>query len=137
MTPETAHLVPGPGGGTWVLSWLPGWDLTQDQAIDGMALDEILSDPEPEDREWALEMAALRARSLGMELEDVVVRLCARVIERDRRRHREEELERQRQEGTDRPPNEFGGRSYAGKTVARLFWEVWQARAISFLRRGR
>ncbi|MEC3919423.1 hypothetical protein [Nocardia sp. CDC160] len=134
MTPETAHLVPGPGGGTWVLSWLPGWDLTQDQAIDGMALDEILSDPEPEDREWALEMAALRARSLGMELEDVVVRLCARVIERDRLRYRDEE--RQRQEGTDRPPAESGGR-YAGKSVAQLLWEVWRGRVISFLHRGR
>ncbi|WP_369636057.1 hypothetical protein, partial [Nocardia sp. JMUB6875] len=84
LTPETAHLVPGPGGGAWALSWLPGWDLTREQAIDGMALDEMLSDPSAIDREWALEMAELRAESLGMGLEDVVVRLCARIIERDR-----------------------------------------------------
>ncbi|MEV6100135.1 hypothetical protein [Nocardia sp. NPDC051981] len=91
VTPETAHLVFGSGGGTWVLSWLPGWDLTREQAIDGMALDEILSDPSPADREFALEMAALRAESLGLRLEEVVVRLFARIAERDR----------QQQTGTD------------------------------------
>ncbi|MGV9836455.1 hypothetical protein ACWDUL_20025 [Nocardia niigatensis] len=103
MTPETAHLVFGPGGGTWVLSWLPGWDLTREQAIDGMALDEMLSDPSPADGEFALEMAELRAESLGLRLEDAVVRLFARIAERDR----------QRQSGTDgadRPPGASGGR---------------------------
>ncbi|MTE16672.1 hypothetical protein [Nocardia aurantiaca] len=102
-TPETAYLVPGPGGGTWALSWLPGRDLTREQAIDGMALDEILSDPTPADGEFALEIAALRAESLGMRLEDAVVRLFARIVERDR----------QRQAGTDgadRPPGDSAGR---------------------------
>ncbi|MFE3193095.1 hypothetical protein ACFXHA_29085 [Nocardia sp. NPDC059240] len=87
MTPETAHLVPGPRGGAWVLSWLPGWDLTQEQAIDGMALDEMLSDPSAIEGELALELATLRAESIGLGLEDVVVRLAARIFERDRIQH--------------------------------------------------
>ncbi|MVU77538.1 hypothetical protein GPX89_09815 [Nocardia sp. ET3-3] len=122
ITPETAHLVPGPDGGSWALSWLPGWDLTRDQAIDGMALDEMLSDPAPEDGEWALEMAALRAESLGMGLEDVVVRLCARIIERDRQRGQ--------QAGQDRPPGDNEGRSCSGSTVAQDIWRLVRPRWV-------
>ncbi|MFE2955038.1 SPFH domain-containing protein [Nocardia tengchongensis] len=96
MTPETAHLVPGSDGGRWVLSWLPGRDLTREQAIDGMALDEILSDLSATDEEFVLELAALRAESLGMRLEEAVVRLAARILERDRRQRRAE--------GQDRSP---------------------------------
>ncbi|MFJ9363858.1 hypothetical protein ACIRRA_05470 [Nocardia sp. NPDC101769] len=102
MTPETAHLVFGPDGGTWVLSWLPGWDLTRQQAIDGMALDEILSDPSPADGEFALEMAALRAESLGLRLEDAVVRLFARIAERDRQ-------QQAGADGADGPPGNSEG----------------------------
>ncbi|BEK94856.1 hypothetical protein [Nocardia seriolae] len=109
MTPETAHLVPGPDGGAWALSWLPGWDLTREQAIDGMALDEMLSDPAAVDAELAMELAALRAESLGMGLEDVVVRLCARVIERDRMRRR--------QAGDGRSAAGSAGRPGRGKVV--------------------
>ncbi|MFE3752806.1 hypothetical protein ACFXO9_00715 [Nocardia tengchongensis] len=96
MTPETAYLVPGSDGGRWVLSWLPGRDLTREQAIDGMALDEILSDLSATDEEFVLELAALRAESLGMRLEEAVVRLAARILERDRRQRRAE--------GQDRSP---------------------------------
>ncbi|MFE3028039.1 hypothetical protein [Nocardia tengchongensis] len=96
MTPETAHLVPGSDGGRWVLSWLPGRDLTREQAIDGMALDEILSDLSATDEEFVLELAALRAESLDMRLEEAVVRLAARILERDRRQRRAE--------GQDRSP---------------------------------
>lgn len=99
MTPETAHLVPGPAGSRWVLSWLPGRDLTREQAIDGMALDEILSDLASAEEEFVLELAALRAESLGMRLEEAVVRLAARIIERDRRQRRAD--------GADRPPGDF------------------------------
>ncbi|MGW2663025.1 hypothetical protein ACWCW7_18865 [Nocardia tengchongensis] len=107
MTPETAYLVPGSDGGRWVLSWLPGRDLTREQAIDGMALDEILSDLSATDEEFVLELAALRAESLGMRLEEAVVRLAARILERDRRQRRAE--------STDRPPGDSpGGRCRTG-----------------------
>ncbi|MEU6581429.1 hypothetical protein [Nocardia sp. NPDC046763] len=111
MTPETAHLVFGPDGGTWVLSWLPGWDLTREQAIDGMALDEILSDPTPADGEFALEMAALRAESLGLPLEDAVVRLFARIAERDRQ-------QQAGADGADGPPGNSEGPCRTGRPEA-------------------
>ncbi|GAB2519396.1 hypothetical protein [Nocardia heshunensis] len=110
MTPETAHLVPGPAGGAWVLSWLPGWDLTQEQAIDGMALDEMLSDPSAIEGELALELATLRAESIGLGLEDVVVRLAARILERDRIQHR--------QARADRPAGDSPERSTLGPAAA-------------------
>ncbi|AYF76271.1 hypothetical protein D7D52_23330 [Nocardia yunnanensis] len=102
LTPETAHLVPGPDGGAWVLSWLPGWEFTREQAIDGMALDEMLSDPDSVDGDLAVEMAALRAESLGIGLEDVVTRLFARVVERDRMRHRQADADRSEQSKPER-----------------------------------
>ncbi|MGW4352232.1 hypothetical protein ACWELJ_09070 [Nocardia sp. NPDC004582] len=109
MTPETAHRVSGPDEGRWVLSWLPGRDLTREQAIDGMALDEILSDLASAEEEFVLELAALRAESLGMRLEEAVVRLAARIIERDRRQRRAD--------GADRPPGDSpAGRCRAAHT---------------------
>ncbi|MFC9999325.1 hypothetical protein [Nocardia sp. NPDC127526] len=67
----------------WILSWLSERELTRDQAISGMALDEILSDPEPADSEQALAMAAVHAAELGISLREVVVRLSVRVAQRD------------------------------------------------------
>lgn len=81
ITPETAHYT----GDGWILSWLPGRLLTREQAITGMVLDETLSDPDPEDYLLAMEIAAVRAADLGLELAQAVVLLHARILERDRR----------------------------------------------------
>lgn len=81
ITPETAHDT----GNGWVLSWLPGRLLTREQAVTGMVLDETLSDPDPEDYLLAMEIAAIRAADLGLELAQAVLLLHARIIERDRR----------------------------------------------------
>lgn len=85
VTPEVARRVPGSVDGQWFLTWLPDYALTREQAISGMVLDEILSAPEPADDGFAMELATLRADSLGLELPDVVLRLCARIVERDLR----------------------------------------------------
>ncbi|MEU0538344.1 hypothetical protein ABZ319_00630 [Nocardia sp. NPDC005978] len=81
-TPETAHYIPTARGGEWVLSWLPDRALNREQAISGMVLDEFLSDPAPADDVFALELADVRAAQLGIELEDAILRLCARMLER-------------------------------------------------------
>lgn len=85
ITPESAEFVSTPGGGYWVLSWLPDTALTREQAISGMVLDEILSDPDPDDHLMAMELAAFRAADLGLSLTDALLRLYARILERDRR----------------------------------------------------
>lgn len=84
LTPEAAYFVPDPGGGKWLLTWFPDRLLTREQAIDGMTLDELLSDPRG-DAAAVTRAAAGYAASLGMELADVLVRLYTRAVERDRR----------------------------------------------------
>ncbi|MGW4247219.1 hypothetical protein [Nocardia sp. NPDC004722] len=82
ITPEVAYYIPDPGGGSWMLSWLPGRLLTREQALEGMRLDELLSDPLVEG-EAALWAGGVSAASLGVDLTEVVVRLVARIAERD------------------------------------------------------
>ncbi|WP_040785221.1 hypothetical protein [Nocardia pneumoniae] len=83
ITPENARLLPIPPGEAWELSWLPTVALTREQAVNGMALDELLSDPGTADNDLALEVAALRAAELGISLRDVLLRLYLRIAERD------------------------------------------------------
>ncbi len=70
----------------WVLSWLPGELLTREQARSGMVVDDILSDLTLVDDMTALEMAALHAADLGISMEDAVIRLAARLLERSAER---------------------------------------------------
>lgn len=81
VTPESAQRLPSLPG-QWLLSWLPGELLTQEQALSGMIVDDILSDPSLVDDLAAIEMAALHCAELGIGLDEAVVRLCARVLER-------------------------------------------------------
>ncbi|MBL1078215.1 hypothetical protein JK358_27785 [Nocardia sp. 2] len=85
VTPEIATCA-ATSGDFWVLSWLPGRVLTYEQAVSGMVLDEILSDPEPVDGDTALELAEIRAAELGLTLAEVVVRLAVRIAQRDEHR---------------------------------------------------
>lgn len=80
VTPETARLV---GPGSWELDWLPGIPLSYDQAVSGMVLDEVLSDPATVGDEMAVELAAVRAADLGLDLRSVLLRLSVRIAERD------------------------------------------------------
>lgn len=85
ITPEAAYHLPDHGDGRWMLTWLPGRILTREQAIQGMRLDELLSDPRV-DGEAVLRSAAIQAAALGLDPTDVVVRLATRIADRDRRR---------------------------------------------------
>ncbi|MBH0778908.1 hypothetical protein [Nocardia bovistercoris] len=83
ITPEYARYFPTNQGGHWLLSWLPEIPLTREQAINGMVLDETLSDPHLTDTATAMELAAHRARTLGTTLAAVVIRLSIRILERE------------------------------------------------------
>ncbi|MGQ4618271.1 hypothetical protein [Nocardia sp. R7R-8] len=83
ITPETARLLPFTSGTAWELSWLPTVTLTREQAVSGMVLDEMLSDPGTLTNDLALELAAIRAAELGRTLREVLLRLYVRIAERD------------------------------------------------------
>ncbi|WP_039794134.1 hypothetical protein [Nocardia araoensis] len=83
ITPETAKLLPFSSDSAWELSWLPMVALTREQAVSGMVLDEMLSDPGALTSDLALELAAIRAAELGITLREVLLRLYVRITERD------------------------------------------------------
>ncbi|MBF6465601.1 hypothetical protein IU427_10485 [Nocardia beijingensis] len=83
ITPEIARLLPSSSGAAWELSWLPTVILTREQAVSGMVLDEMLSDPGTITSDLTLELAAIHAAELGVSLRDVLIRLYVRITERD------------------------------------------------------
>lgn len=84
-TPEHAFRVDGAGAAVWRLSWLPEHRLTREQALAGMELDELLSDPAAVHDESAQRGVADRATALGVRYEQAVILLSRRMIERLRR----------------------------------------------------
>ncbi|WP_280263124.1 hypothetical protein [Nocardia wallacei] len=118
-TPEHAFRIDGFGAAVWRLSWLPEHRLTQTQALAGMELDELLSDPDAVHDESAHRRVADHARALGVRYEQAVLLLSRRMIERMRRhsggrtrREAEPVLSgptfRQRPGFTEEPPRVFG-----------------------------
>ncbi|MEU1998990.1 hypothetical protein ABZ511_31540 [Nocardia gamkensis] len=83
ISPEIARLVSSSSGAAWELSWLPSVVLTRGQAVTGMVLDEMLSDPGTLTSDLALELAAMHAAELGVTLREVLIRLYVRITERD------------------------------------------------------
>ncbi|MFE2994509.1 hypothetical protein ACFXG4_05790 [Nocardia sp. NPDC059246] len=81
-TPEMAVRTT-PSTDSWVLTWLPDRLLTQEAACRGLVLDEILSDPSPDDPDQALAVAELLAAELDLTLREVVVLLWVRSAQRD------------------------------------------------------
>ncbi|MCA2207333.1 MULTISPECIES: hypothetical protein [Nocardia] len=75
-TPEQAVLG---GDGRWRLTWLPEFGLTTDQAVSGLRLDEILSDPDLVYDRMALAEATTCADRIGIILELAMVRLWKRL----------------------------------------------------------
>ncbi|WP_227983946.1 hypothetical protein [Nocardia spumae] len=80
-SPESALRLPD-ASGHWMLTWLPGELLTREQALSGMVVDEILSDPALVDDLAALDLAGLHAAELGIDVEDAIIRLSVRLLER-------------------------------------------------------
>ncbi|MBF6170643.1 hypothetical protein [Nocardia blacklockiae] len=84
-TPEHAFRVDGFGAAVWRLTWLPEHRLTQAQALAGMELDELLSDPAAVHDVVAQRSVTERASVLGVRYEQAVIMLSRRMIERLRR----------------------------------------------------
>ncbi|WP_067537477.1 hypothetical protein [Nocardia crassostreae] len=82
VSPEYAFRVSGRGETVWRLSWLPEHRLTRDQARAGMELDEILSNPDIVEDTTAHGLAGDRAASLGIAVEQAVLVLARRTVER-------------------------------------------------------
>lgn len=76
-TPERATLG---DDGRWRLTWLPEFALTREQAIAGVRLDEILSDPALVNDRMAIAEATTCADRIGIILELAMVRLWKRMI---------------------------------------------------------
>ncbi|WP_328400951.1 hypothetical protein [Nocardia sp. NBC_00403] len=82
ITPESAYKTTGSGAAVWSLSWLPDQLLTRGQALAGMELDEILSDPSGvHDRDAHFE-ATKRADTIGIRWEQAVILLSKRILAR-------------------------------------------------------
>ncbi|WP_191094467.1 hypothetical protein [Nocardia colli] len=80
ITPESAHYDPGAGG--WRLSWLPDRQLTREQALAGMQLDELLSDPEAAADPQLMAHANELALQLDLLVAQAVILLTKRLIAR-------------------------------------------------------
>lgn len=79
VTPEWAARVSESG---YRLSWLPELVLTRQQAVAGLRMDEILSDPAYVDDAVALARARMYAYEVGILLEQAIIRLCGSVSAR-------------------------------------------------------
>ncbi|TCJ97053.1 hypothetical protein [Nocardia alba] len=76
-TPERATLG---DDGRWRLTWLPEFALTREQAIAGVRLDEILSDPALVNDRMAIAEATTCADRIGIILDQAVIRLWKSII---------------------------------------------------------
>ncbi|WP_433603044.1 hypothetical protein ACQPXH_15590 [Nocardia sp. CA-135953] len=86
ITPESAYRQTGAGTAVWRLSWLPDRLLTREQALAGMELDEILSDPDIVHDRHAHADAAILAGRVGIVWEQAVILLSKRILARLRQR---------------------------------------------------
>ncbi|MEV4237691.1 hypothetical protein AB0J47_21220 [Nocardia sp. NPDC049737] len=86
ITPESAYRQIGSGAAVWRLSWLPDRLLTREQALAGMELDEILSDPDIVHDRHAHADAAILAGRVGIIWEQAVILLSKRILTRLRQR---------------------------------------------------
>ena|SRR6266568_3141172 len=84
VTPERAFRISRESANTWQLSWLDGRMLTRDQAIIGMELDELLSDPERVYDRSHMSRVDDRAGRLGIISEQAIILLVRRMVERIR-----------------------------------------------------
>ncbi|WP_433715778.1 hypothetical protein ACQP2U_18430 [Nocardia sp. CA-084685] len=86
ITPESAYRQNRSGAAVWRLSWLPDRLLTREQALAGMELDEILSDPDIVHDRHAHADAAILAGRVGIISEQAVILLSKRMLARLRHR---------------------------------------------------
>ncbi|MET7772251.1 hypothetical protein [Nocardia sp. NPDC005366] len=82
-SPEYACREPPPAHRIWCLSWLPDLFLLREQALAGMELDELLSDPDLIHDGIAHAAIADRADVLGIDWEHAAVLLYRRIVARE------------------------------------------------------
>ncbi|MET7772253.1 hypothetical protein [Nocardia sp. NPDC005366] len=82
MTPESAHRTTDSDEEVWRLSWLPDRPLTRQQALAGMEMDEMLSDPDRVNDPGVHAAVDTRAAALGLSAEQVVILLATRILAR-------------------------------------------------------
>ncbi|MFR9749896.1 hypothetical protein ACL02S_02550 [Nocardia sp. 004] len=90
ITPESAYRDSAGSGSCWQLSWLPDRRLTRTQALAGMRLDELLSDPRMVHDRTARARGETYADQLGILRDHAVILLAKRMaarLERERRAH--------------------------------------------------
>ncbi|MEU7143759.1 hypothetical protein ABZ942_30255 [Nocardia sp. NPDC046473] len=81
-TPESAHRVADSTSEVWRLSWLPDRELSREQALAGMELDELLGDPRAVDDPTALARMDGYASELGLTTTDAVLLIAQRMAAR-------------------------------------------------------
>jgi hypothetical protein len=81
-TPEYAYRVEGAGAAVWRLTWLPDHRLTREQALAGMQLDELLSDPDLVQDTVIHGQVATLAAMVGVQYEHAVILLSRRMLKR-------------------------------------------------------
>ncbi|WP_196814419.1 hypothetical protein [Nocardia sp. BMG111209] len=84
-SPEYAYRAGG--GDRWRLTWLPQ-SLSRAQALAGMRLDELLSDPDVVHDAVTVDRIAEHAATVGIRYEQAVIVLWRRMENRSRRRPR-------------------------------------------------
>ncbi|GAA5051155.1 hypothetical protein [Nocardia callitridis] len=83
ITPETAYRdLEGAAPDTWRLSWLSDRRLTRAQALAGMELDELFSDPDGVHDRMVQAQLDIRADQLGMLRDQALIRLAKSMAER-------------------------------------------------------
>ncbi|MFC8042938.1 hypothetical protein [Nocardia sp. NPDC057353] len=85
VSPEYAYLVSSGGAAAWRLSWLPERPLTREQAMAGMELDALVSDPALVGDPMAFALMQERAHRLGMVFAQALLLLATRMAARTAR----------------------------------------------------
>ncbi|MEV5839154.1 hypothetical protein [Nocardia sp. NPDC052112] len=106
ISPESAYRETGSEAAVWRLSWLPDRRLNREQAMAGMELDEILSDPDIVHDRHAHADAAVLAGTVGIIWEQAVILLSKRIIAR-------------LDQGLDEASCEATGRSFTSHRMSR------------------
>ena len=81
-SPEFAYRGMGSGDRIWQLSWLPDRPLTREQALAGMELDELVSNPDLVEDPVARAAMVDRADILDIDWEDAVILLAREILAR-------------------------------------------------------
>ncbi|MBF6353862.1 hypothetical protein IU449_04745 [Nocardia higoensis] len=87
VSPERAARESRAGPRCWRLSWLPDRWLSRRQALAGMELDVLVSEPDLVDDRIVFAMMETRADLLGIPVQDALIRIWERIVRRHHERY--------------------------------------------------